>query len=111
MEKLKTKLNFISTENIVEKFENISTVCKYAFVFSLIFFVIVHFGFFSDRLVNEDSRHFLTGWNLISNPILGRILGNILTNYLNPWTLGTISAVYLALTGMITVSLLSFTIT
>ncbi|PHV70168.1 hypothetical protein CS063_11870 [Sporanaerobium hydrogeniformans] len=106
MQKIRNKnINIPTFEDIINKINSIDTVIKLSFISSMIFFIIIHGGFFSQRLVNEDSRHMLYGWGTISNLRLGRIFGNILIYDLNSWTLGVISALYLSLASMLIVSL------
>ena len=75
------------------------------FVAACIFFVIVHAGFFDDRMVNEDYRHYITR-NLV-NVAAGRFFDfYLITTYFNSWTLGCEACLYLALSSVMIVDML-----
>ncbi len=75
-----------------------------AFAAACVLFVIVHAGYFDDRMLNEDYRHFIsTSWQRIS---MGRFFCfYLITSYCNSWTFGCATCLYFALMAVLAVDL------
>ena len=76
----------------------------FAFAAACICFVIVHGGYFDDRMLNEDYRHFITtDWQRVS---MGRFFCfYLITSYCNSWTFGCVTCLYFALMVVLVVDL------
>ena len=102
MEKEKKRLLSITElQDVLGKIPKQLTV---AFLAACIAFAVVHAGFFDDRMVSEDYRHFIQTTAQRIN--LGRFFCfNLITDYINSWMLGCQACLGFALATVILVDL------
>ena len=100
----KTKRRLPTLEDAQKAFSRIPKNLLLAFAAACVVFIIVHAGFFDDRMVNEDYRHYVTR-NLV-NVAAGRLFDFYLfTTYQNSWTRGCEGCLYLALISVMIVNM------
>ncbi len=103
----KKKRGLPTLEDAQAAFAKIPKTWILAFVAACIVFIVFHAGYFDDRMVNEDYRHYIirnTEGTL--NYSTGRFLHFRLTNeYVNSWFLGCTACLFMAMSAVLIVDL------
>ena len=98
------KKHILAIDRLQEAFLRIPRILIFAFVAACAVFFIVHAGFFDDRMVCEDYRHFIE--SSAQRISLGRFFCfNLITAYCNSWMLGCQACLGFALAAVILVDL------